>query len=540
MILLYHKVYPEAKTVWWVDVERFHRDLVALRSRKVVYLDDYDPADPDHAVITFDGIYRNVLEFAAPLLRDFGYPFELFFSGDHVGHSNAFDVVEPPADFVDREGLARLVELGGRLQWHSASHADLREVSDDALARELAVPAAYAALDPSGFGWLAYPHGEFDARVLDATRGRFRGAVSCNQGDEEDRFKLNRTTITNDSPALARPSVAVIVASYNYGRFLVEAVDSVLAQSQQPDEIHLVDDCSDDDTASIAAALSSAHPGRLQVHRNERNLGIEANFNAAVSRTRADYVCILGADNRLPANYVESLAGILDRHPEVAIAYSDFALFGPRARLVYGHYPAQRQGRIIHDQYFVVGFPEFTPESAATLREHNFIHGSSMYRRTAFDQVGGYASRQNGAEDHQLFRAMIEAGWLARRSPSTMLEYRQHSREQANERLNQGIALRFFQDRTRQLQGDLDAREREVAPLRARLDEAVRELDRTRSELAATQASSRHALDEAHATIGAMRASSSWRITAPMRMIGHLAAGRLGLVATVIRNKLRG
>ena len=125
------------------------------------------------------------------------------------------------------------------------------------------------------------------------------------------------------------------------------------------------------------------------------------------------------------------------------------------------------------------------------------------------------------------------------RNADTMLEYRQHSREQANERLNQGIALRFFQDRTNQLQGEADAREREIAPLRARLDETARGLAQLQAEFASLQQNSQRERDEAQAAIDALRASRSWRITAPIRMVGHLAAGRFALVGRVIRNKLR-
>ena len=93
MILMYHKIYPDSPTMWWVDVDNFYRQMCELKCRKVVSLDDYDPADPDHVVITFDGVYKNVLTFAAPILKDFGYPFELFVTSDYIGKDNSFDTV---------------------------------------------------------------------------------------------------------------------------------------------------------------------------------------------------------------------------------------------------------------------------------------------------------------------------------------------------------------------------------------------------------------------------------------------------------------
>ena len=130
MILMYHKVAPTSPTMWWVAVDEFYRQLHELQNRKVVYLDEYDPDDPLQVVISFDGIYRNVLQYAAPLLKKFNYPFELFVTGDYLGLTNEFDSVEPRAEFADHDGLKKLVRMGGRLQWHSRSHANLKEVHD--------------------------------------------------------------------------------------------------------------------------------------------------------------------------------------------------------------------------------------------------------------------------------------------------------------------------------------------------------------------------------------------------------------------------
>ena len=64
-------------------------------------------------MITFDGVYKNVLTYAAPILRDFGYPFELFVTSDYVGKDNSFDSPEPKADFASIKDLKELVACGG-------------------------------------------------------------------------------------------------------------------------------------------------------------------------------------------------------------------------------------------------------------------------------------------------------------------------------------------------------------------------------------------------------------------------------------------
>jgi glycosyltransferase involved in cell wall biosynthesis len=351
----------------------------------VVALDDYDPANREHVVITFDGDFTDVRDYAAPLLQAFGYPFELCVGDDRLGEDRS-----GPEALASEAELQALVAMGGRI----------RRQAPDGLAR---------------------------------------------------------VVVTSDTAIAPKGRVAVIIASYNYGRFLPEAVESVLRQSQAPDEILIMDDCSSDETEEIGRAYAQQYPTRVRYHRNATNLGIVANFNAAVALTSADYICFLGADNRFRSDYVEQLTGVLEREPAVAIAYTDFALFGPRARLLYNEHPETRRGRVVRDIFFEIRFPDFDDAAKRMLETGNFIHGSAMYRRTAFDQVGGYVFRQEGPEDHHLFLRMVRAGWGARRVPGALLEYRQHSNEQANIRMNSDLQLQFYKERVRELENSLNA-----------------------------------------------------------------------------------
>lgn len=432
MILMYHKVFPEAPTMWWVTVDEFHRQLTELRYRKVVYLDDYDPSDPDQVVLTFDGVYDNLLHYGAALLKKFDYPFELFITSDYVGADNAFDTSEPSTSFASVDELKQLVSMGGRLQWHTKSHTNLASVHDmTVIEEELNVPVQLRELDDSGFGWFAYPHGEFNDVVLSEVRKRFRGAVSCVQGNDTDRYMLNRVTATNQSK-FAKASTSVIIASYNYGAFLVEAIESVLRQTLPVDEILISDDCSSDETFEIATYYQKQHPELIKVNRNNTNLGIIAHFNKAISMTSGEYICILGADNRFRSDYLERTVSMLDADDSVGIAYTDFALFGKRAEIEASSLSKNWTVREVGGKFHVVSFPGFDSSARALLQGLNFIHGSSLFRRKAFEQVGGYLNVNPIPEDHGLFKRIIDAGWGAQHCPWPLLEYRQHSREQAN------------------------------------------------------------------------------------------------------------
>ena len=328
MILMYHKIYPESPTVWWVTPNNFWRQMEELRRYRVVPLDEYEPSNPKHVAITFDGIYDNVFAYALPILKRFGYPFELFVVGETIGKDNEFDRdAEPPAKFADISELETMVRHGGRLQWHGRSHKDLSTVEDcETLDSELSVPQELRKLDSNGFTWFAYPNGKHSDLAIERVRRVFRGGVSCVEGDDHDRYKLNRITVTGET-SFARSTVSLIIASYNYGRYAAEAIGSALHQTVEPDEILFMDDCSTDNSMEVA----ERYKDRIRIVRNERNLGIVANFNKAVSLTEGDHICFLGADNRLRSDYIEKCKLALDTHEDAAIAHTNVALFGPRA-----------------------------------------------------------------------------------------------------------------------------------------------------------------------------------------------------------------
>ncbi|RMG03041.1 MAG: glycosyltransferase [Nitrospirae bacterium] len=429
MILLYHKVHPESPTVWWVTVDAFWRQMEQLRRYKVVHLDDYDPSDPEQVVISFDGVYENVYRYAFPVLKSFGYPFELFVVGSTIGKMNDFDQeVEPPARFADADQLVKMVQGGGRIQWHSNTHTDLTAGEKTLWEDELSVPSQIRQLDSKGFTWFAYPHGRHTPELVEFTKGHFRGGLSCVEGNDHDIYQLNRVIVTNDS-SFSRSTVSVIIANYNYGHLAAEAIESVLHQTVLPDEILFMDDHSTDNSMEVA----KRYKDRIRIERNPENLGIIENFNKAVSLTTGDYICFLGADNRFRSDYVEKCKLALDTNPKAAIAYTYMLLFGKRSSIKANKVNAMPLS--LGKDLYLWSVPPFNEETARLLERGNFIHGSSMYRRAAFDEVGGYLDAGNH-EDHDLFLRMIKRGWSAVLVPEYLLEYREHSHEQRNNMMN--------------------------------------------------------------------------------------------------------
>jgi len=181
-----------------------------------------------------------------------------------------------------------------------------------------------------------------------------------------------------------------------------------------------MDDASVDDSAEVAACYP------VHYVRNESNLGAAANFNKGVRMARGEYIAILGADNRLRPDYLAKTATVLDADPQIAIVYTHMALFGPFAEQVYKSQRAWQTGQ--QGDFWLWAVPEFNPKR---LFLGNYIHGSALFRKTAFEQVGGYR-QLNRAEDWDLWKRIVKYGWRAKLVPAYLLEYRQHSLSQRN------------------------------------------------------------------------------------------------------------
>jgi glycosyltransferase involved in cell wall biosynthesis len=117
---------------------------------------------------------------------------------------------------------------------------------------------------------------------------------------------------------MTTPLVSVVIDTYNFGRFIEEAVDSVLAQGfpRQQMEILVVDDGSTDDTVERVAKYG----GRIQYFRKE-NGGQASAFNFGLARAQGEIVAFLDADDTWLPDKLRRVAEEFERHPEVGMVY---------------------------------------------------------------------------------------------------------------------------------------------------------------------------------------------------------------------------
>jgi hypothetical protein len=166
------------------------------------------------------------------------------------------------------------------------------------------------------------------------------------------------------------PRVSVVVATYNHGRFVASAIDSVLAQEDcgGPVEVVVVDDGSTDRTPEVLAGYGD----RIRTIRRP-NGGHLAAFNTGLAEARGAYIALLDGDDEWEPDKLRRQVALLDADPGLGLVYGDAVLIDERGTVVHPSYQA----------YNGVPFPAGQRAAYGFLMAQNFAQTSTILFRAA-------------------------------------------------------------------------------------------------------------------------------------------------------------
>jgi glycosyltransferase involved in cell wall biosynthesis len=121
-----------------------------------------------------------------------------------------------------------------------------------------------------------------------------------------------------------RVRVSIVTPFLNPGRFLAEAIDSVLAQTYEHWELLLVDDGSTDGSASVGQRYAAAHPARIKclTHPGGGSKGASASRNLGIRHARGEYLAFLDADDVYLPTKLEEQVPLLDGNRDAEVLYA--------------------------------------------------------------------------------------------------------------------------------------------------------------------------------------------------------------------------
>lgn len=123
-----------------------------------------------------------------------------------------------------------------------------------------------------------------------------------------------------------RMKVSIAMATYNGEEHLQAQLDSFVAQTRQPDELVVTDDCSTDDTPAILKSFAASAPFKVIYDRNPRTYGYAGNFNQALLKTTGDLVFLSDQDDVWFPEKLERIAAITAEDPRALVVMNDAAL----------------------------------------------------------------------------------------------------------------------------------------------------------------------------------------------------------------------
>jgi len=249
------------------------------------------------------------------------------------------------------------------------------------------------------------------------------------------------------------------MAVYNGGRYLREAVDSILAQTFARFEFIVVDDGSTDNTPGI---LRSFDDRRLVVEDSETNLGLAQSLNRGVSRAQGEYIVRQDADDSSVPERISRQVAYLDGHPNVGVVGAATQWIDAQGDLL-KVWPGGQDNCQIQQQLMTT-----CP----------LIHGSVTIRRHSFEEAGGYDASMRTGQDYDLWLRLSE-GWDLTCMPEVLYTYRYHQ-EMASVRRSQEQAHNAEMGRARALRRRVQYARLALGPGRGRLPAHVARLSRRR------------------------------------------------------------
>lgn len=197
--------------------------------------------------------------------------------------------------------------------------------------------------------------------------------------------------------------VSVILPTYNMAHTLERAVDSALSQTYQNLELIIVDDGSKDKTYSTVKKILHQNKREIQ-YLYQENQGRSAALNKGIKHSTGDYITFLDADDTLTKDSIKTRLNYLESNQEKEAVFADTNYVDLKGNI-----------------YFIKKPSSFTEEKDLAIKFLSaptipFIPISLMYKKSVFDKVGYFDTKNRRTEDRDFsFRLLskFNVGYLS-------------------------------------------------------------------------------------------------------------------------------
>ena len=140
--------------------------------------------------------------------------------------------------------------------------------------------------------------------------------------------------LPDETRHMTAPKVSVLIPTYNYARYLPEAIESVLEQDFQDFELLIGDDCSTDNSAEVIARYA-AKDERIRFKIHSANLGMVQNWNWCLSQTRGEFIkFIFGDDKLFSPTAIGKMVALMESNPAISLVSTASSVIDARSAAI--------------------------------------------------------------------------------------------------------------------------------------------------------------------------------------------------------------
>jgi GT2 family glycosyltransferase len=226
--------------------------------------------------------------------------------------------------------------------------------------------------------------------------------LQINPGLDHNRMQAGEM-LGRDEVGESFPLVSIITPAFNRAPFLIETIESVLAQAYPHIEYIVLDDGSTDNTRQVL----SGYDGRI-VWESHPNMGETRTVNKGIEMAHGEIVAIVNSDDPLLPGAVGKAVPFLQEHPEALVAYPDWNYIDANSK------PTGRIQVPDYDYLYMVR------------RHHCSVGPGAFIRKEAFALAGLRDPEFRYVGDFEFWLRLGLHGPFAR-IPETLATFRLHS-----------------------------------------------------------------------------------------------------------------
>ena len=224
--------------------------------------------------------------------------------------------------------------------------------------------------------------------------------INKNEPNEEELEKQKDTKFE------INPKISIIIPMYNTPeKFFKELVDGLIEQTYPNWELCLADG-SPEKNEKLEKIYKKDE--RIKYKFIGENKGISGNTNAALELATGDFIALLDHDDLLPKFSLYEIVKCINKNPDVDFIYTDEDKF-------------EELGGKRYDPYFK---SDFAPD---TLRANNFICHFSIFKKELMNELGGFRSEFDGAQDYDIILRISEKAKKIIHIPKILYHWRVHA-----------------------------------------------------------------------------------------------------------------